>query len=161
MIHHLGACFVNGEAAYVHIPKNASTAIKDTLRPAGWRHTLAYVNAPCPMPAFAVVRDPVDRFFSGVWQYALRNDRNYELLLDIIADGKYPVLDEHTQRQSDFILSTFHVEFVRLEDASDYVAARFGLEIPERNVGDWVPRESMVPLIRDFYSDDVALYESA
>lgn len=152
--HRIGWCFTDRRKVYVPIPKNASTTIRQAL---GWRHTIEWTNAPCPLPGFVVVRDPYDRYFSGVAEYAKRSGRDYDYLLDLVEAGGWPVFDEHTMRQSDFILSTFNIERVRLDDVNRFMLERFGIETVVTYPGEWEPRESLYPMIRDFYADDFDL----
>ena len=158
--HPLGWCLTNGEQVYLPIPKNASTSIKQGLK--AWE-SANYANKRCPLPGFVVVRDPISRWFSGVAEYARRNEQDYDRLLDFVEAGGWPVFDEHTMRQSDFILSTFDLERVRMENVSDFMAERFGVQAKvtfswETKFPDhWKPRRSLVPMIRDFYADDFRL----
>lgn len=156
--HLIGHCFTNGEAVYVPIPKNGSTSIKQAL---DWEFTIDYANYPCPLSGFVVIRDPVSRWFSGVAQHAVRFGEDYDRLLDEVEAGRWPVLDEHTQRQTDFILSTFNVEHVKLDNAADYVLDRYGVIVGDENRADWEFRPSVVPMIESFYAADFDLYLAA
>ena len=158
--HPLGWCLTDGEQVYVPIPKNASTTVRQALK--AWDEA-SYANEPCPLPGFVVVRDPISRWFSGVAEYARRTDEDYNVLLDRVEAGGWPVFDEHTMRQTDFILSTFDVERVRMDDVSDFLGERFGVHAgvmyswETKFPKSWKPRRSLVPMIRDFYADDFRL----
>jgi hypothetical protein len=152
--HTVGSCYVSGSDVYVHIPKCASTSLKDTLR---WE----YSPRPVAGRAFAVVRDPVDRWFSGVRQFVVRNGGDYDDLLDQVEAGRSPVFDEHTWRQTDFLEPFDGVELVRVESVSGFVEDRFGVVLPVKNESEWRRRESLVPLIEEFYVGDAELYEAA
>ena len=158
--HPLGGCLTNGKQVYVPIPKNASTSVRQALK--GWK-SANYANRRCDLPGFVVVRDPISRWFSGVAEYAKRAEQDYDGLLDSVEAGGWPVFDEHTMRQSDFIPSTFDVERVRMDDVTTFLRERFGVEAKttfswETKFPDhWKPRESLVPMIRDFYADDFRL----
>lgn len=139
---------------YIHIPKCASTSLKDTLR---WE----YSPTPVTGRGFAVVRNPVDRWFSGVRQFVVRNGGDYDELLDRVEASRSLVFDEHTWRQTDFLEPFDEVELVRVESAAAFVEDRFGVSLPVKNEGDWRRRESLVPLIEEFYAGDAELYEVA
>jgi hypothetical protein len=154
VVHPVGWCYTNRRSVYLPIPKNASTTVRQAL---GWRQTTEWVNRPCPLPGFVVVRDPIDRYFSGVAEYAKRSNQDYDRLLDRVEAGGWPVFDEHTMRQSDFILSTYNLEHVRMENLGSFLLGRFGLEVDVTYQGDWIRRASLIPMIRDFYADDFRL----
>ncbi len=84
-------------------------------------------------------------------------------MVEEVKAGRNPVYDEHTMRQSDYILSTLHVvELVRIESAVQYVHDKFGLDLP--HVGERATKEidqDVVPVLLDFYADDAALYSQA
>lgn len=153
-----GRALTNGEWVYIPIPKNASSSIKEVL---GWKEN-DFHTFTCHTPAFAVIRNPVDRWFSGINQYAVRyDDANYGRILANVKEGGYPVYDEHTMRQTDYLLSTFrYLDLVRFENVNEYMAEKFDVELPRANVREWQPDPDLVPIIKDFYADDVALYES-
>jgi hypothetical protein len=64
-------------AAFVHIPKNAGTAINSILR-THWRIPIKIIHHPYPKMytnEIVVLRDPVDRFISAFY-YAKKNYKN-------------------------------------------------------------------------------------
>jgi hypothetical protein len=119
-----------------------------------WKH--AYTQ-----PGFAVIRHPVDRWFSGVKQYVYQTKHtDYETCLQTVLDGGWPVFDQHTIPQRDYLLSTVRfTELVRLDDLTEYML-RYGLELPQRPPSVWEADDRLIPLLTDFYADDIELYES-
>ena len=158
----LGSGLTNGEVVYVPIPKNASSSHNATLRQGWIRHH--FNSEASPYPAYVVIRDPIDRWFAGASTYSRRGKgKDLETMVEEVKGGRNPVYDEHTMRQSDYILSTLHVvELVRIESAVQYVYDKFGLHLP--HVGGRVTKEidqDVVPVLLDFYADDAALYSQA
>lgn len=158
--HTVGSCLTDGTHVCLNIPKNASSAIKATLR--GWRYTERYMNRLCDLPGFVVVRDPIARWYSGVQQYAVRHGLDVLELVEQVKAGRPPVFDEHTQRQTDFIVSTFpNLDYVRLGDAHRYISERFGQTLVHRNHKEPLRRDPrLTPVLRRFYSADIELYET-
>ncbi len=159
---YLGTGLTNGEVVYVPIPKNASSSHNATLKQ-GWVR-LHFNDEASPYPAYVVVRHPVDRWFAGASTYSRRGKgKDLETMVEEVKAGRNPVYDEHTMRQSDYILSTLHeVELVRIESAVQYVHDNFGLHLP--HVGGRATKkidQDVVPALLDFYADDMILYEQA
>ena len=57
-----------GERFIINIPKNASSYIHDWAKQQGWRTTLA-ANEKSTREMIVILRDPVDRWISGIAQY--------------------------------------------------------------------------------------------
>ena len=95
-------CLVNpaGTHKIILIPKNASTWFKHNLAPQGWQ-SRDYRH--CSGRCLVVLRDPVDRWFSGVVQFCARkfpqvqhHTITEEFVQVIFSQIE---LDEHTQSQ--------------------------------------------------------------
>ena len=130
---------------------------------AGWRQTTNGRNTDerlCYVP----IREPISRWFSGARTYARSWGLDYDELVETVRQGGYPVLDRHTQPQTEFLLSTYpNRVLVRLEDAADYVHNRWGLTLPAYEPEAYISKqdgESVWRVLTDFYSADVELYES-
>jgi hypothetical protein len=107
--HTFGACMttLDENLMYVQIPKNASSWTKPNLTDLGWADFNYHYDNFYKKHAMVVLRDPVDRWLSGVCEYfaLYHNDINidelnksfYDLIMDQIA------LDDHTERQYLFI----------------------------------------------------------
>ena len=99
-------CLINtaGTHKIALIPKNASTWLKKNLVDNGWQQCS---NDAMHMSTLVLLRDPIDRWFSGVVQYLARNFPTVQhhtinsdfikLIFDQIE------LDEHTQSQFVFL----------------------------------------------------------
>lgn len=107
--HIFGECFShqNTQLMYVNIPKNASSWTKPNLKDWGWEHFNYHFDNLYHKHAMVVLRDPVDRWLSGVCEYFSlyhsdidTNEFNktfYDLIMDLI------VLDDHTEQQHYFV----------------------------------------------------------
>ena len=99
-------CLVNtaGTHKITLIPKNASTWLKKNLVGHGWQQCS---NDSTHMSTLVVLRDPIDRWFSGVVQYLARNFpavQHNTIGLDFIKLIFDQIeLDEHTQSQFVFL----------------------------------------------------------
>ena len=116
-----------------------------------------------PYPAYAPIRHPVDRWYSGINTYERRGKgKDLEGIVEEVLSGRSPVYDEHTFRQSDFILSSLpEVILVRLEDATQWCFDNLGLHLPHFRGRQSKPNYPEInPILEDFYVEDLALYES-
>jgi hypothetical protein len=107
--HELGSCFVSGDnnLIYVNIPKCASSWTKSNLESVGWQLTNYHLKKMHQTHALVVLRDPIERWLSGICEYFTLyhkdvdinqfNNAFYELLLDRIT------FDDHTEKQRYFI----------------------------------------------------------
>ena len=88
---------------YVNIPKNASSFIKEELLSLGWQ--FGHYHGHTGTIKLVVLRDPVDRWCSGIAQfYGLYfqdkkrlTDEELKLIFDLV------VLDDHTEKQGYFL----------------------------------------------------------
>lgn len=107
--HTFGACMttLDSDLMYVQIPKNASSWTKPNLLDFGWADFNYHYDHLYKKHALVVLRDPVERWLSGVCEYfaLYQSDINtnnfnktfYDFLID------QTVLDDHTEQQHYFI----------------------------------------------------------
>ena len=106
--HEFGQITINEESKlmFVNIPKNASQWALNILRYNGWKST--NYNRPntdiTGFNAFTIVRDPYERYISGLAEYLHRyhndkmvSDDVFEILFDLIT------VDDHTELQMYFL----------------------------------------------------------
>ena len=133
--HRLGECMSHRDSdlMYVYIPKNASSWTKPNLLDFGWQfynyHT-DYLNK----HALVVLRDPVDRWLSGIAEYLALYHPTIQVspgMLDLIFDRV--CFDDHTERQIKFLygLNTDNCTFLWFGDDyrrnfSQIIADRYG-----------------------------------
>lgn len=168
----LGWGRTNGEWLWVPIPKNATAAHMEVPEIRDEWDLLDFRYEVVEMPAYVVVRDPFTRWFAGLEEYAIRSlggtqpteltrERYEELLAEVRAGGR-PVYDEHTMRQSDWLLSSLaDPVLVRMESAGRFLKERLGLDLPFSHSRGRREDESFRPMIEGFYAEDFALYEAA
>ena len=150
----LGHGYIKGQVVWIPIPKNASTAHRNLFKANGWSH-IQYADHLIEQEAYVVIRHPVQRWFSGVRQ-ALKGG-----MVETVLEGGWPVFDQHTMRQTDYLLSTVpNRTYIRLEDAGRYVKDRWNLDLPVENRSTPPIDERVVPILEDFYRADLELYES-
>jgi len=104
--HIFGECMTHPEYAlmYVHIPKNASSWTKPNLLDWGWEF-YNYHTDKLDKPALVVLRDPIDRWLSGIAEYLTLYHptmqvpfyETEQLIFDRIT------FDDHTEHQIKFI----------------------------------------------------------
>ena len=98
--HRLGECWVDevNDKTYIHIPKNASSFAKGVLIGSGgfWHHSETLINS---SENLIVLRDPIDRWLSGITQYLYNNklDLSNDKIFDKIT------FDDHTDLQTYFL----------------------------------------------------------
>ena len=172
--HALGKGYTDEESLYVPIPKNGHTSHREMFLGAGWRE-VNYATEGINLPVYIVVRDPIDRWFSGIRQITrdTLEDQNpfpeetptYAELLDQAREGGRLVFDQHTVPQSVYLMPTatmFDRVLVRLEDAAEYAAQRWGLTLPLLNKISRPPVDStLTSILAAAYADDMRLYEQA
>jgi hypothetical protein len=124
--HTFGACMTRPEISwmYVNIPKCASSWTKPKLIIEGLTHQNYYKDNLYHKHALIVLRDPVERWLSGVCEYFALYHPNmdlndarrpfYELVLDLVT------LDDHTERQVYFISDLNPAKSTYLWCDSDY-----------------------------------------
>jgi hypothetical protein len=97
--HRLGECWTNNGLTFINIPKNASSFVKGYLLSEGWQHSNSLVDS---RQYLVILRDPVDRWLSGIAQYQFNSSR-YDM--DIDSTFKEITFDDHTELQSYFLQS--------------------------------------------------------
>lgn len=159
-INALGAVVVDPgrTVCYVPIPKCGTNSLRATFPE--WRAEDRKEGF--NVPGFALVRNPVDRWFSGIAEATFHHDpdRDYDTMLDTARNTGKMVWDNHTRPQAEF-LHDFDVELVKLDNASEYVQERFGRRFRWERFRHWVPAHDLVPQILEYYAADVKLYERA
>jgi hypothetical protein len=185
--HPLGWHFRRDDLVFVYIPKCASTATKAAVQNAGFVFD-GYVVPPDVQRGFAVVRNPLARFVSGVIRYfkgyqstTLAGVDFRDWLPRMFADmevGAAPlVLDPHTQPQVEFLepFSSVEIDVIPLAFLQDGVDRWFrsvGVDPPVVNVTNETQpsltqfaNEHLTPhlidVIDDFYAPDWCLFRDA
>ena len=104
--HVYGECMSHSsvDLMYVHVPKNASSWTKPNLKDFGWQF-YNYHTDNLNKTAIVVLRDPVERWLSGIAEY-LALYHPYFILhdleaMDLIFDKI--CFDDHTEKQINFI----------------------------------------------------------
>jgi hypothetical protein len=107
--HVFGECWSHASSnyMYVNIPKNASSWTKPNLKDWGWECFNYHTDNLDKIPLI-VLRDPVDRWLSGIGEYMYLYHKQYfgktdidPMVFDLIFDKIS--LDDHTERQVYFI----------------------------------------------------------
>jgi hypothetical protein len=105
--HVYGECWShpNTDLMYVHIPKNASSWTKPNLKDFGWEFYNYHDDDMHDKTAMVVLRDPVERWISGIAEYLALYHPNFILhdleAMDLIFDRI--CFDDHTERQVNFV----------------------------------------------------------
>jgi hypothetical protein len=106
--HCYGECMTHpgSDLMYIHIPKNASSWTKTNLQEWGWEF-YNYRTDNLDKSAMVVLRDPVDRWLSGIAEYltlyhpSLHNHEISSGFLDLVFDRI--TFDDHTDLQVKFV----------------------------------------------------------
>lgn len=104
---------------YVYIPKNASSWTKPNLKDYGWQF-YNYHTDMLDKHALVALRDPVDRWVSGIAEYFALYHQDFELLnvetIKLIFDRI--TFDDHTDKQVNFLthLNTDECTFIYCDD---------------------------------------------
>jgi len=134
--HVYGECMSRNDIdlMYVHIPKNASSWTKPNLKDWGWEF-YNYRTDNLNKHALIVLRDPIDRWLSGIAEYLTLYHINMQLPFketeELIFDRV--TFDDHTELQVKFIegLDTDNCTFMWCDDEyrinfGNYIADRLG-----------------------------------
>ena len=137
--HYQGECMSHPDSAlmYVHIPKNASSWTKPNLQDHGWQF-YNYKTDNLNKHALVVLRDPVERWLSGIGEYlTLYHPSLYvdgissTQVVDLIFDRV--TFDDHTERQVYFLdgLDTSNCTFFWCDETyrerfSEYMNTAYG-----------------------------------
>jgi hypothetical protein len=106
--HVFGECWSHpdSEYMYVNIPKNATSWTKPNLQDWGWENYNYHTDGLNKL-ALVVLRDPVDRWISGIAEYLYLYHRDWnngaftQPMFDLIFDKI--AFDDHTERQVYFL----------------------------------------------------------
>jgi hypothetical protein len=137
--HEFGQCHANldRDFIYVNIPKNASSWTKQQLEALDFTQQNYYVNNLSDHPAVVVLRDPVDRWISGIAEYFTRYyhrnspaDLN-SFTIDIIFN--HITFDPHTEKQLYFIQDLDPSKIVYFWFDDDY-RRQFGKFLTEQGI---------------------------
>lgn len=104
-----GSCYCSPDKStmYVNIPKNASTWANANFRSLGWRESNFLAENLDYSTAIVALRDPVDRWCSGITEYLYLNHPTFtsydytQAIFDLIF-GKVN-FDDHTECQVKFL----------------------------------------------------------
>ena len=185
--HVYGECMSHwdSEYMYVYIPKNASSWTKPNLKDFGWEF-YNYHTDKLDKHALVVLRDPVDRWLSGIAEYFALYHTNHDTwttdVFNLIFDRV--CFDDHTERQVKFLqgLDTDRCTFFDFNNYratfSQWITEHYGENkynryefqhvselIPTRKkVKDIFKRElensKYLEQIKNFYEDDYKLINS-
>jgi len=124
--HTFGTCMSKTDSTlmYINIPKNASSWTKPNLKDLGWEFYNYYYDHMTHNHAMVVLREPLDRWLSGVCEYFALYHRDLDLdearkpFYDLVLDQV--TLDDHTEKQVYFIegLDPKRITFFKCD--SDY-----------------------------------------
>jgi hypothetical protein len=106
--HQYGECMSHSESdlMYVHIPKNASSWTKPNLQDWGWQFYNYHLDG-LNKTAIVVLRDPVERWLSGIAEYFTLYHNQFKTsscmteISNIVFDRI--TFDDHTEKQVKFI----------------------------------------------------------
>jgi len=107
--HLFGECMSkpDSELMYVHIPKNASSWTKPNLLDWGWEFYNYHTDNLYHKHALVVLRDPVDRWLSGIAEYMYLRHRDLDtehisnVFMNLVFDRI--AFDDHTEQQILFL----------------------------------------------------------
>jgi len=104
--HCYGECMSHWDSAYmyVHIPKNASSWTKPNLKDFGWEFYNYHADQ-LDKHALVVLRDPVERWVSGIAEYFTLYHNNFNTWTSDVFDLVFDriTFDDHTERQVKFL----------------------------------------------------------
>lgn len=133
--HVYGECMSHADSdlMYVYIPKNASSWTKPNLLDWGWEF-YNYHTDDLNKHALVVLRDPVDRWLSGIAEYLTLYHKDRLISSDIAALIFDRVsFDDHTERQVKFLqgLDTDNCTFIKCDtdyrtNFSQFIGQRLG-----------------------------------
>jgi len=131
----------DGKIFYLNIPKNASTYLTNLLKANYWSHWNIFENSKGVEKTIVFLRDPIDRWVSGISTYiALKilgygygSDhflQDYNQLTQRIIFNQI-TFDDHTQLQSDFIhqIKNFPIYYFKLDNIANNLSSFCNLPI--------------------------------
>ena len=144
---------------YVPIPKNGTSSLRATLYE--WRAEDTRLGIP-DLPGWVFIRHPVERWFSGLKEATFHHGygRNWDDMVAAAYDGKF-VWDNHTRPQVQFVAPFTNLELIKFERASEFVLERYGREFAWERHRFWDRVDDLVPLVAEYYAEDMELYDRA
>lgn len=157
---------------YIPIPKCGSNSLRETFP--DW-HPAQYQEG---MKGFALVRNPIERWFSGIKEFLNNNpnpfsqeylDRHmnpgvpeadaWEYMMELARGGQFE-WDDHTKPQLHFVRG-YELDLVKLEHGADYIRRHFSRDLAWARSRSWLAEYDLFPAIKEYYAEDWDLYESA
>ena len=134
--HVYGECMSKGDIGlmYVYIPKNASSWTKPNLLDHGWEF-FNYHTDNLNKPALVVLRDPIERWLSGIAEYMTLYQPNFRLMFQETEELIFDRIcfDDHTEKQVKFLhgLDTERCTFMWCDENyrhnfSNFIAEHYG-----------------------------------
>jgi len=182
--HSFGECFFNNNQSlmYINIPKCASTWTKTTLSSLGWVYSNYYDEDFSKFKPIVVLRDPVERWISGISEYFTLYHADikineftsafYDLLFDKIT------FDDHTEKQLYFIKDIDFHKTVFFKFEPEYTKKLYNylnisesykvVQSPEKEericfkncIIDVLKNEKYVSKLKQYYKEDYKLINS-
>jgi hypothetical protein len=124
----------NSALMYVHIPKNASSWTKPNLLDWGWEYYNYHTDG-LNKHALVILRDPIDRWLSGIAEYLTLYHPTMQVPFKETADLIFDrvTFDDHTEKQVKFLhgLNTDNCTFMRCDsnyrsNFSNFIATKLG-----------------------------------
>jgi len=185
--HLYGECMSHwdSEYMYVYIPKNASSWTKPNLKDFGWEFYNYHIDK-LDKHALVVLRDPVDRWLSGIAEYFTLYHPAFDSWTTDVFDLTFDrvCFDDHTERQIKFLhgLDTDRCTFFEFnnyrENFSRWITEHYGENKYDRyefqHVSDKSPERKKfknifnrelqnskyLEQIKNFYAEDYNLINS-
>ena len=110
----------NSDTGYIIIPKNASSYMRDLVEETfGWTTEFNYNDNP-KQKYIVVLRDPYERWITGVAEYFHLNHRNLSIDNDVLLHFmcQRVIFDVHTEEQRNFIqgINLKNITFFKLNE---------------------------------------------
>lgn len=105
-----------------------------------------------------IVRNPVDRWFSGINEYVVNNRLDRKEIIGKAYGGRL-VFDQHTVPQTGY-LPNVECEIIPLENLTERVGV-FGLHVGHMRHREYDVEQGLIPAIEDHYAEDMELYDAA
>ena len=185
--HLYGECMSHWDSKYmyVYIPKNASSWTKPNLKDFGWEFYNYHIDK-LDKHALVVLRDPVDRWLSGIAEYFTLYHPTFDSWTTDVFDLTFDrvCFDDHTERQIKFLhgLDTDRCTFFEFnnyrENFSRWITEHYGENKYDRyefqHVSDKSPERKKfknifnrelqnskyLEQIKNFYAEDYNLINS-
>jgi len=164
--HQLGSCCLISGSAWLTIPKNASSLLRELSKHDGLLYNETIFNYPLTV----VIRDPVDRWVSGMSEYLSRKTGGYFVIANQPTyDDLYNKIeyDAHTAPQHRFFENFTVNQFYLFEDIPSLFPKSERINSMDstwmrRQVKDWVLSkmdDRLEKQIIKYYEKDYQLYQ--